>query len=116
MEKEYNKNGSEVFRDLLIEGDRYVFDFKYCTPSKGWRQYDTSQDAWYFGVWIHIEDRKIVTYMEGDVVIITSPTLEIFRKEIQDMNEYYGDPPAWATVIDYDTGQVTKYVEERPNL
>ncbi len=25
--------------------DRYKFDFKLCTPAKGWAQLDTRQDA-----------------------------------------------------------------------
>ena len=33
--------------------DRYAFDFNLCEVKNGWRQYDTGNDAWYFGIWVH---------------------------------------------------------------
>ena len=49
--------------------DRYLYDFKVCTTSKGWAQIDTSQDASYFGQWINPTERKIFCYCEGDTIL-----------------------------------------------
>ncbi|KKL07566.1 hypothetical protein LCGC14_2584760, partial [marine sediment metagenome] len=65
-EEETNKRGNKI-RRAYIGGDRYIFDFKICSPRDGWQQYDTSQDAWYFGVWIHPEGRVTITFAEGDL-------------------------------------------------
>lgn len=100
----------------LFNMERYQFDFNECTPDKGWEQYDTDQDAWYFGVWIHREKRMTVTFAEGDFSVVTCPTSESFRAEIEGMNEFYGDPPAHTKAIDTETGQVTHYIQERPEV
>ena len=52
-------------------GDRYLYDFKYCTISNGWAQIDTRQDASYFGQWINPTKRQILSYCEGDVCLTT---------------------------------------------
>ncbi len=46
---EVNERGNTVFRSFHST-ERYRFDFRLCTKEKGWTQYDTNQDAWYFGV------------------------------------------------------------------
>lgn len=48
--------------------DRYYFDFNVCTPSKGFAQVDTPQDAWYYGHWFNPFTLTLVAYIEGDVV------------------------------------------------
>ena len=73
-------------------GSRYEFDGKL-TSDQGWVQYDTDQDAWYFGVWVNPTMRCIVSYAEGDVTYVACPTEAIFRKEVDDMNDFYGPPP-----------------------
>jgi len=55
--KEVNQFGNEITRSFEGDIDRYKFDFGLCSYSKGWIQFDTDQDAWYFGVWIHKEKR-----------------------------------------------------------
>jgi hypothetical protein len=47
-------------------GDRYIFDFRYCTPAKGWAQLDTRQDASYYGNWINPITLEFVSHCEGD--------------------------------------------------
>lgn len=46
------------------EATRYEFDFGIC---KGWAQVDTTQDASYYGAWIHPEKREFMRFAEGDV-------------------------------------------------
>ena len=48
--------------------DRYEFDFKRCSIAKGFAQIDTEQDAWYFGTWVNPSERRIVSYLEGDII------------------------------------------------
>jgi len=50
----------------FIDRDRYAFDTGECSPSNGFAQIDTSQDAWYYGNWINPSKKVAVTYAEGD--------------------------------------------------
>jgi len=79
-----------------------------------WDQYDTDQDAWYFGVWINNKTRQVLSYAEGDVTLVTCSTEESYRAEIAMMNEFYGEPPPYAVAIDVENGEVTEYRQERP--
>ena len=108
-----NNRGNQIM-DLWRHTERYEFDWEHCTSKKGWKQYDTSQDAWYFGVWVHPERRLILTYAEGDITIVRCPTEESYHAELKNMAEFYGvPPPAWVG-IDVPGGQVTEYYDKRP--
>ena len=67
----------------------------------GWEQYDTDQDANYFGVWVNTSTRQVLTYAEGDIDLVTCHTIETFRAELASMAEFYGDPPPAFISIDY---------------
>ena len=114
IEPTVNERGNKVYR-LFVgpNADRYHFDFKVCTVDQGWEQFDTDQDAWYFGVWVHVERRLTVTYAEGDLTVVSCPTLETFRFELKDAEEFYGAPPPMAIGID-EHGHVTEFYDERP--
>ena len=91
-----NERGNYIKRGHDFMGDRYRYDFKVCTPAKGWQQYDTRQDASYFGVWVHAKRRATFTYCEGDTTLVLCPTAESFAAELADMARFYGPPPpAW---------------------
>ena len=109
---ETNRLGSSVARAFYIDGDRYRYDFKVCTPAKGWQQYDTDQDAWYYGVWVNVAERQIMTYAEGDETLVTSPTAEIFQAELDALSEFHGPPPPAFVVLDVD-GSVTNVYDEK---
>ena len=115
-EPRINERGNNVHHLFIGSCDRLQFDCGPCSADKGWEQYDTDQDAWYFGVWIHIEKRMTVTYAEGDLYVATCPTLESFREELKDLQRCYGDPPPWAKAFDIETGQETHYFQERPKV
>jgi hypothetical protein len=72
----------------IPDGDRYMFDFDHCSYSKGWCQLDTGQDARWFGTWIHPEDRKILTYLEGDVHIITADDNAELVQEVEEIKAW----------------------------
>ncbi len=110
-----NERGNNVHSSFIGSRDRLQFDFGPCSADNGWEQYDTDQDAWYFGVWVHIEKRMTVTYAEGDLSVVTCPTLGTFRVELEDMQRFYGDPPPWAKAFDLD-GTETHYIQERPKV
>ncbi len=94
-----------------VIGSRYIYDTTLCPAKEGWKQYDTDQDAWYFGVWVNIEKREIVTYAEGDEIIVNCPTQEVFEAELQHMAKFYGTPSPAFTFID-ERGQVTEIYDE----
>jgi len=97
---EINERGAKVQR-FFVGGDRYHFDFEVCTAATGWAQYDTEQDASYFGVWVHRGRREIVTFCEGDLTRVICPTQAVFEAELAAMAEYYGPPPpAWIVLGD----------------
>jgi len=110
---EINNRGNKITRKFCQFRDRYHYDFEQCTKAKGWKQYDTRQDASYFGVWVHVAERKVLTFCEGDETLVECPTLETFKAELDDAAEFYGDPPPMAIGIDMD-GAVTHYFDERP--
>ena len=60
-----NDRGNTVHsRTVYTIQDRYFFDGKMCTRALGFEQFDTEQDASYFGVWVNREERATVTYAE----------------------------------------------------
>jgi len=115
MEISVNGRGNTITRSFLGDAERYLFDFNICSSEKGWKQYDTHQDAPYFGVWVHVEKRQVVTFCEGDLSVVDCPTIESFRAELEDAERVYGDPPPAFTTID-DDGTVTHYFDERPKV
>lgn len=106
-----NERGNAVAREFA-PADRYVYDFKICTPAKGWEQYDTDQDAHYFGVWVNKARRQVFTYCEGDLVCVTCPTVESFNAEIAYMNAYYGEGRECA-VVDVAAKTFTEFHQDR---
>ena len=74
---------------FIESGDRYRFDFKECTPDKGWAQIDTNQDAWYFGQWANPTTLEIVAYVEGDYKKRTAESKEEFVEAIRGIQEFH---------------------------
>lgn len=109
---ETNVRGNIVHRSFE-PSNRYKFDFTECTSAKGWQQYDTDQDASYFGVWVHAKDRKTLTYAEGDVGVVECPTQESFDAEIRHMAEFYGTPPPAFTAYSPDGARKVEVYDEK---
>jgi len=110
---ETNERGNRIERNSDFGGDRYKYDLNLCTRANGWVQYDTKQDAWYFGVWIHSEKRQILTYAEGDVSVVHCKSEESYHEELKNMAEFYGSPP-WAFKSFGLDGTVREFYDERP--
>jgi hypothetical protein len=56
----------QQIKDFVADGSRYPYDFKLCTAKKGWAQFDTKQDASYYGNWVNPTSMELVSYCEGD--------------------------------------------------
>ena len=106
-----NELGNEVIRSFIFNGERYHWDFDQDFNSQGWEQYDTSQDAWYFGVWVNKKLLQIQTYAEGDLILVKYPDVEHFNAEIESMNRFY-EEGFIAKTIDAD-GKMTVYRQDR---
>ena len=92
-------------------GNRYGYDLAFM-ESEGWEEYDTDQDAWYFGVWVHVGDRKVFTYAEGDRILEVCHTQEEFTALLRRMATFYGKAPPFLRT--YDKGEWTAHYSARP--
>lgn len=92
------KDGKVTSRWYAPGLDRYYFDFSLNLSE--WRQYDTEQDAHYFGVWVNVSTRQVLTYAEGDIYLLTCLTQGVFKNELERMACFYGDAPPAATILD----------------
>lgn len=95
-------------------GNRYHFDFNLYAPGTGWKQYDTDRDAWYFGIWVNLEERKIATYAEGDLSIVIAPDDRHLKAELDTMEAFYGPAPAAFKIIDKNNNLLRIY-DKRPS-
>ena len=75
-------------RDFICCADRYRFDFDICNYKKGWAQVDTGQDASYYGTWAHPGQLKIVSFMEGDIVVQEAENPEEFANELRSIEAW----------------------------
>ena len=63
-----------------VDGSRYAYDGGACSPSKGWAQIDTTEDAWYYGNWSNPAALRTFSYTEGDTTLSECATDEEFRE------------------------------------
>lgn len=110
-----NEYGNTVDHSFFENRERYHYDFGECSGN-GWMQYDTDQDAWYYGVWVNADLMMTLTFAEGDEYRVKCNDIEGYRKEIEHLNVFHGPPPPAYTVIDFDNKTVTKYYEDRPKV
>jgi hypothetical protein len=108
-----NENGCEIHR-VFMDDERYTVDFASDFTAEGWEQYDTDQDAPYFGVWINQKKLLTLTYCEGDWSFVVCPNADAFNAEIQKMNTFYGSGFI-AKVIDTD-GSMTVLEQDRQSF
>lgn len=68
---------------FMVDGDRYAFDFKHCHALDGWAQFDTDEDAWYYGHWINPLTLELVGYCEGDHTHWQAESADEFAAEVR---------------------------------
>jgi len=95
------------------QADRYYYDRTLL--AQGWQQYDTEEDAWYFGIWINTEKLETFTYAEGDTSHVIAPNVEAFRAELARLYQYHPQAPAFIS-IDPEAGVVTHHFEAKPEV
>lgn len=110
--RDVNDRKNLVTSAFIENANRYFFDERVTRGGAGWQQWDTSQDASYFGVWVHRDLRQVLTFAEGDITVVECPDDEHFKAEIESMERCYGEAPPAATGIDED-GSITKYYTGR---
>ncbi|EHA1069099.1 hypothetical protein I8Y05_004258 [Aeromonas hydrophila] len=93
--------------------DRYYYDLTLL--AQGWQQYDTEEDAWYFGIWINTETLETFTYAEGDTSHVIAPNVEAFRAELARLYQCHPQAPAFIC-IDPKVGVVTRHFEAKPEV
>ncbi len=98
-------------RKAFLPSERYIIDFAEDFNTEGWQQFDTDQDAHYFGVWINARQRLILTYCEGDWTLEECPSTDHYRDAVKRLCDFYGEGRI-CRVID-DKGGVTDYVQDR---
>jgi hypothetical protein len=87
--------------------DRYYYDEKLCFNGD-YEQFDTDQDAWYFGIWVNKKTMTIVTYAEGDESTIQFENADEYNSEIKKLCEFYKET-RYAAVIDESGNQTNLY-------
>lgn len=109
QEPRTNKCGNTIY-DMFDSTERYVVD---CAEdfSDGWQQFDTNQDAPYFGFWTNKSKRLTLCYCEGDWSLVVCQDDAHYDAEIRDAIEFYTAAP-FATVIN-SSGGVTRYFEDQ---
>jgi hypothetical protein len=85
-----NDQGNTVVRRHR-SADRYIFDFDSDFRSLGWLQFDTDQDASYFGVWVNRRLFRTLSYCEGDVYLVVCVDVEHYNAEIKALCEFHGE-------------------------
>lgn len=84
-----NERGNTVVHRQR-DADRYLFDSDDDFRAAGWLQFDTDQDAWYYGVWVNPKLLRTLSYCEGDVYLVICPDAEHYNAEIKAMCEFHG--------------------------
>ena len=105
-----NERGNTVY-DMHYPDERYRVDFADDFGSEGWEQFDTDQDAPYFGVWMNKTTRRTLTYAEGDWMVVTCSDDEHYNAEVLDAIRFYGEGRI-ARVIGND-GSAVDYGQDR---
>lgn len=100
-----------VIQRAFGESERYAVDFADNRTKEGWMQFDTEQDAWYYGVWVNPAKLQTLTYAEGDWSLVTCESKEWYNAELEDMCRFH-DEGFEAKVID-ETGQMTVFRQDR---
>lgn len=68
---------------------RYLYDFGACTSQRGWAQFDSEQDASYYGNWINPAKRMWFSYCEGDTTLVICDNDTEFVSYVRESVEWY---------------------------
>jgi hypothetical protein len=106
-----NDNGN-LLHDAFLPEDRYIVDFAPDFTSEGWMQFDTNEDAHYFGVWMNPSKRLTLTYAEGDWTLVWCPDAAGYNAEVLHACEFYGTAVGFKS-IDLERKTETWFIQDR---
>lgn len=92
---------------------RYVVDFAPGFTSSSWVQFDTPDDAAYFGLWVDPVRWLTLCYTEGDWTFCEFSSAEAYNARIRALCEFH-EPTRYALAIDKDGA--TAYYQDRVEL
>ncbi len=95
-------------RQLLIPGDRYRFDFNLDLGE--WQQFDTDNDASYFGVWVNKTTLRTLQFIEGDLYLTQCADAAAYDAEIAALCSFYTAASAFVAIGETGT---TAYYQDR---
>lgn len=105
----------ETIREFA-PADRYLYDFGACSVANGWAQFDTRQDASYFGNWVNPVKREWFTYAEGDTTLIRCADDAEFTTYCRETFAWYADRDGQRPGIDPGFGKTLRTEFERLGL
>lgn len=79
-----------IIRRSFIENGNTESTARMRPMELGWKHYPTSQDAWYFGVWINPRSLETLCYAEQDVTHIQCENFIQFQRELRRMAFFHG--------------------------
>lgn len=118
-ETDMTRAGATV-RHTHRDGERYAVDFAdgihmgdEPKPGLVWaQQFDTSQDAAYFGVWFLPELLCQITYCEGDWELVECPNAEVYNAIVRLTIAFYAEGRI-CLVLPHDGSQATEIRQSR---
>jgi hypothetical protein len=72
-----------------MRGKRYMVDF--APDREDWNQFDTDQDAEYFGIWVNRRQLQVLTFCEGDWTLEEFPDAGYFNWNLDLLIEQFPD-------------------------
>lgn len=80
--------GNRLEEYFKCNGERYAMDFQECHMRGDWYQFDTDQDASYYGHWCNPVLGLVLSYIEGDIYLIHCKTNAAYRAELDAMESW----------------------------
>ncbi|MCT7971190.1 hypothetical protein [Laspinema olomoucense] len=108
------KDGKTVYK-WSFDAERYLIDFADDYHEHGLIQYDTNQDAPYFGVWISPSKMLSLTYCEGDWSLVICDNPISFNSEVDSIVEGYEEAPGFVSV-DNEEKTITEHYQQKAEL
>ena len=87
-ETESAKAGCTIRRAFRV-GSRHVVDRAPDFEAEGWQQFDTSEDADHFGIWLNPRHRVVLTFADGYWTLESCPSAEHYREAVGRLCKYF---------------------------
>lgn len=109
-----NERGNTIY-GIHHDSERYAVDFADDFSAEGWEQFDTDQDAHYFGCWVNRQTLQTLTYAEGDWSLVCCSDSAHYNAEVSNMIEFYGEGYIAKTYTPTDSGnwRAEKFIQDR---